>query len=179
MKKVVLFGVLIALFASSNLYAAVCSDTGADGYDDDCDAVMRLDLPIFAVIQFPAAGGAGGSDLAVAWDGSTTVGTALDTIQLCIGTNSGAGVDVTATSGNVPAFNVNDGTTDVPYTLTLDGNDLTDGAEIVAAADATDLVCTVSDIPLELGFNNATLATTPTDGATPFTDTVTITVAPQ
>ena len=30
-----------------------------------------------------------------------------------------------------------------------------------------------------LGFSNATLSTTPTDGTTPFTDTVTITVAPQ
>ena len=48
-----LFGALIALFASSNLYAATCTDTGGvDGYDDDCDAVMRLEIPIFAVIEF-------------------------------------------------------------------------------------------------------------------------------
>ena len=178
MKKIMLFGALIALFASSNLYAATCIDNGADGYDDECDAIMRLDIPIFAVIEFPAAGGAGSYDLAVAWDGSTTAGTVTDSINIYIGTNSGTGVDVSATSANATAFNVNDGTTDVAYTLTLDGNDLTDGAETIAAADATDLVCTVSDIPLELGFSNATLATTPTDGLTPFTDTVTITVAP-
>ena len=175
-----LFGALIALFASSNLYAATCTDTAspADGYADDCDAVMRLEIPIFAVIEFPAAGGAGGSDLAVAWDGSATAGTVTDSINICIGTNSGTGVNVTATSANTTDFNVTDGTTNVAYTLTLDGNSLTDGSETIAAADATDLVCSVSDIPLELGFSNATLATTPTDGTTPFTDTVTITVAP-
>ena len=65
------------------------------------------------------------------------------------------------------------------YSLTLDGDDVTDGASFVSAANATDLLCTVSDIPLELGFANATLATTPTDGSTPFTDQVTITVTPQ
>jgi hypothetical protein len=179
MKKVMLMGALIAFFASGNLYAATCTDSGTDGYNDDCDAQMRLDIPNFAIIQFPVAGGTGGSDLSVAWDGSSTTGTVTDTINLCIGTNSGTGVAVTAVSANATSFNVNDGTTDVPYTLTLDGNDLTDGAETIAAADATDLACTVSDIPLVLGFNNATLATTPTDGTTPFTDTVTITVAPQ
>ncbi|RLA11113.1 MAG: hypothetical protein DRQ59_10465 [Gammaproteobacteria bacterium] len=178
MKKVMLIGALIATFASSNLYAATCIDTGADGYDDDCDATMRLDIPTFAVIAFPAAGGTGGSDLSVTWDGSTA-GTATDSINICIGSNSDTGVDVTATSANATSFSVNDGTTDVAYTLTLDGNDLTDGAESIAAADATDLLCTVSDIPLALGFSNATLAGTPTDGTTPFTDVVTITVAPQ
>jgi hypothetical protein len=180
MKKILLIGALAASFASANLYAATCSDTGTDGYDDSCDATMRLDIPVFAVVQFPAAGGAGGSDLAVAWDGSSTAGTVTDFINICIGTNSGTGVDVTASSGNGGApFNVTDGTTDVAYTLTLDGNDLTDGAESIAAADASDLLCSVSDIPLELGFDNAVLATTPTDGTTPFTDVVTITVAPQ
>ena len=180
MKKVILIGALAASFVSSHLYAATCTDTGADGYNDSCDAQMRLDIPKFAIIAFPAAGGTGGSDLSVAWDGSSTAGTATDSINICVGTNSGTGVDVTATSANGGApFNVNDGTTNVAYTLTLDGNDLTDGAETISAANATDLVCSVSDIPLELGFSNATLATTPTDGTTPFTDTVTITVAPQ
>ena len=148
MKKVLIIGALVASFASGNLYAATCTDTGADGYDDSCDATMRLDIPVFAVIEFPAAGGAGGSDLAVAWDGSSVAGTVTDSIDICIGTNSGTGVDVTATSANVGAnFNVTDGVTDVAYTLTLDGNDLTDGAETIAAVDASDLVCTVSDIP--------------------------------
>jgi hypothetical protein len=180
MKKILLIGAVIASFFSCNLYAATCTDTGADGYDDDCDATMRLDIPVFAIIQFPAAGGAGGSDLSVAWDGSSTVGTVTDTINICVGTNSGTGVDVTASSSNGGApFNVTDGTTDVAYTLTLDGNDLTDGTESIAAADASDLVCSVSDIPLQLGFSNAVLAVTPTDGTTPFTDVVTITVAPQ
>lgn len=178
MKKIMLIGALVACFASGNLYAATCTDTGTDGYDDDCDAQMRLDIPTFAVIAFPAAGGTGGSDLSVTWDGSTA-GTATDSINICIGTNGTTAVDVTASSANAVPWNVNDGTTDVPYTLTLDGNDLTDGVEVIANVDATDLACTVSDIPLVLGFSNATLSTTPTDGATPFTDTVTITVAPQ
>ncbi len=177
MKKVMLIGALIAIFANSNLYAATCTDTGADGFDDDCDATMRLDIPTFAILEFPAAN-ANGSDLNVVWDG-TTAGNSTDSINICIGTNSDTGVDVTATSANATSFNVNDGTTDVAYTLTLDGSDLTDGVESIAAADATDLVCTVSDIPLVLGFSNATLAATPTDGTTPFTDVVTITVAPQ
>ena len=178
MKKKLLLGAIVACFASPNIYAATCTDSGTDGYTDDCDATMRLDLTTYAVIQFPAAGGNGGSDLNVVWDGSTA-GNSTDSINICIGTNGTTDVDVTATSANATAWNVNDGTTDVPYTLTLDGNDLTDGAEVIANADATDLACTVSDIPLELGFSNATLATTPTDGTTPFTDVVTITVAPQ
>ena len=74
---------------------------------------------------------------------------------------------------------MNDGTTSVPYTLTLNGDDVTDGNASISAADATDLLCSVSDIPLVLEFSNATLATTPTDGVTPFLDQVTFTVSPQ
>jgi hypothetical protein len=179
MKKVLLIGALVASFSSANLYAATCTDSAApaDGYDDSCLATMQLDIPSFAVIQFPPTTGA---DLAVAWDGSTTAGDSTDSIDICIGTNSGAGVNVTAASGNGGTpFNVTDGPTNVAYTLTLNGGDLTDGSELITAADATDLVCTPPLIPLVLGFSNATLATTPTDGVTAFQDTVTITVAPQ
>lgn len=180
MKKVILIGALVASFSSGNLYAAVCSDTApGDGYNDDCDAVMQLDIPVFSIIAFPVASGADGSDLSVVWDGSTVVGPVSDTINICIGTNSNLGVDVTSSSLNATAYNVTDGTTNVPYSLTLDGDDLTDNAHTIAAADATDLVCTVSDIPLVLEFDNAVLATTPTDGTTAFTDTVTLTVSPQ
>ena len=180
MKKTMLIGALVASFASTNLYAATCTDTAVplDGYDDQCTAQMRLDIPKFAVVAFPAAGGTGGSDLSVTWDGSATTGTVTNTINICVGTNSGTGVNVTASSANLAApFNVNDGTTDVAYTLTLNGGSLLDGGETIAAAAATDLACSVSNIPLQLGFDNATLATTPTDGA-PFTDVVTITVSP-
>jgi hypothetical protein len=177
MKKAMLIGALVACFASSNLYAATCLDNGTDGYDDECDAEMRLDIPVFAILEFPAAGGAGGSDLNVVWDGSTA-GNSTDSINICIGTNGSNDVAVTASSANATSFNVNDGTTDVPYTLTLDGGDLTDGTETIANADTDDLACTATDIPLVLGFSNATLATTLTDGTTPFTDDVTITVAP-
>jgi hypothetical protein len=178
MKKVMLFGALIALFASSNLYAASCSDTDTDGYDDACDAEMRLDLPQFVIIEFPGAVGLGTSDLNVVWDG--TAATLTDSIDICIGTNSDTGVDVSASSTNAVPWNVNDGTTDVPYTLTLDGADLTDGGtDTIVAADVQDLACTVSDLPLELGFTQAALEATPTDGTTHFTDIVTITVSPN
>ena len=80
MKKVMLIGALVVFFASGNLYAATCTDTGTDGYDDDCDATMRLDIPTFAIIAFPAASGTGGSDLSVTWDGSTA-GTATSSID--------------------------------------------------------------------------------------------------
>ncbi len=175
MKKVMLFGALIALFASSNLYAATCTDTGTDGYDDDCDAEMRLDLPLFAIIEFPAAGGLGTSDLNVVWDGTAT--TITDSINICIGTNGDADIDILAVSGN--SFNVNDGTTDVAYSLDLNTTlDLTTGAVVLANVDADDLACTATDIPLVLGFTQAALEATPTTGL-PFTDLVTITVAPQ
>ena len=70
MKRILLIGALIAPFFSTGVYAATCTDTApGDGYDDTCAAQMRLEIPVFAVIQFPAAGGAAGSDLSVAWDG--------------------------------------------------------------------------------------------------------------
>ena len=149
--------------------------------DPDADlAILNISVTIpeinYAVIQFPPASGTGGSDLSVTWDGSTA-GTSIDSVNICVGTDSSSGVDVVVSSTN--AFQVTDGITAVPYTLTLDGDDITDGISSIAAADATDLLCTVSDIPLEIGFSNATLATTPTDGVTPFLDQVTITVTPQ
>jgi hypothetical protein len=178
MKKVMLFGALFALFASSNLYAATCSDTGTDGYNDQCDAGMQLDIPRFAVIAFPTTGT---PDLSVAWDGSATTGQATDSINICIGTNGSTDIDVTASSANLAdPFNVTDGTTPVPYTLDLNtGLILSTGATVVLPnADTEDLLCAVLNIPLELGFDNSILAATLTNG-TPFTDTVTITVAPQ
>lgn len=175
MKKVMMFGVLMALFASSNLYAATCTDTGADGYDDQCAAGMRLDLPLFAIIQFPAAGGLGGSDLNVVWDG--TAATTTDSINICIGTNGNSDIDITANSAN--GFTVTDGAANVPYSLDLNTTlDLTTGAVVLANAAADDLACTATNIPLDLGFTQAALQAAPTTGAF-FTDTVTITVAPQ
>jgi hypothetical protein len=175
MKKIMLFGALIALFASSNLYAATCTDTGADGYDDDCDAIMRLDLPIFAIIEFP--GGAGVDDLTVLWDG--TAGTLTDSINICIGTNGDADIDIDTTSVN--NFEVTDGANTVPYALNLNTTlDLTSGSTVVLAnAVADDLTCTATNIPLTLAFTEAALQAAITDGTTPFRDTVTITVAPQ
>ncbi len=139
---------------------------------------ITVTIPVLnaAIISFPMASGTGGSDLSVTWDGSTA-GTSTDTINICVGTDSSLGVDVVATSTN--SFQVTDGTTPVPYTLSLDGDDITDGSSSITAANATDLLCAASDIPLELGFSNATLATTPTDGVTPFLDQVTLTVTPQ
>ena len=175
MKKVMLFGALIALFASSNLYAATCTDTAADGYTDDCDAIMRLDLPIFAIIQFP--GGAGVDDLTVVWDGTNT--TLTDTIGICIGTNGAAGVDVDASSSNL--FNVTDTATDVPYALTLNGDALTLGTSVNIPVGTVDtLACAGPSIPLVLSFAQADLQAATTTGiAAPFRDTVTIVVAPQ
>lgn len=140
---------------------------------------ITVTIPVInaAIVAFPAASGAGGSDLSVTWDGASTAGFATDTINICVGTDSTSGVDVVVNSAN--AFQVTDGTTAVAYSLTLNGDDVTDGVAFISAATATDLLCTVSDIPLELGFANATLATTPTDGVTPFLDQVTITVTPQ
>lgn len=140
---------------------------------------ITVTIPVLdaAIIAFPSASGAGGSDLSVTWDGASTVGTSTDSINICVGTDSSTGVDVNITSTN--SFQVTDGTTTVSYTLTLDGDDITDGSSSVSAANATDLLCSVSDIPLEMGFANATLATTPTDGTTPFLDQVTLTVSPQ
>jgi hypothetical protein len=140
---------------------------------------ITVTIPVVnaAIIAFPAASGSGGSDLSVSWDGASTAGTSTDSINICVGTDSSSGVDVLVSSAN--AFQVTDGSTAVPYSLTLDGDDITDGVTFISAASATDLLCTVSDIPLEIGFSNATLATTPTDGATPFLDQVTITVTPQ
>ncbi len=139
---------------------------------------ITVTIPVInsAIIEFPIASGTGGSDLSVTWDGSTA-GTSTDSINICVGTDSSTGVDVVVTSTN--SFQVTDGTTPVSYTLTLDGDDITDGSSSISAADAADLLCTVSDIPLEIGFSNATLATTPTDGVTPFLDQVTLTVTPQ
>jgi hypothetical protein len=130
-----------------------------------------------AIIEFPPASGTGGSDLSVTWDGSSTAGTSTDSINICVGTDSSIGVDVLVSSTN--AFQVTDGITAVPYTLTLNGDDITDGVSSISAASATDLLCSAWNIPLEIGFANATLATTPTDGATPFLDQVTLTVTPQ
>ena len=139
---------------------------------------ITVTIPVLnaAIIAFPIASGAGGSDLSVTWDGSTA-GTSTDSINICVGTDSSIGVGVVVTSTN--SFQVTDGTTPVPYTLSLDGDDITDGNSSISAANATDLLCAVSDIPLEIGFSNATLATTPTDGVTPFLDQVTLTVTPQ
>lgn len=176
MKKVFLIGALVASFSCTGVYAATCIDTGADGYDDQCDAQMRLDLPVFAIVEFPVAN-ANGSDLNVVWDGNPA-GTSVDSINICIGTNGTTDIDVTANSVN--GFNVTDGTTPVPYTLDLNTTlDLTAGPVVLANADADDLACTATNIPLALGFDNSVLAVTPTDGTTPFTDVVTITVAPQ
>ena len=140
---------------------------------------ISVTIPVidFAVIEFPIASGTAGSDLSVAWDGASTAGTSADSINICVGTDSSLGVNVVVTSTN--SFQVTDGTTPVPYTLSLNGDDVTDGSASISAGDATDLLCAVSDIPLELGFSNATLATTPTDGVTPFLDQVTLTVTPQ
>jgi hypothetical protein len=140
---------------------------------------ITVTIPVLdtAIIAFPSASGAGGSDLSVAWDGASTAGTSTDSINICVGTDSSLGVNVVVTSNN--SFQVTDGTTPVPYTLTLNGDDITDGSAFISAGDATDLLCGVSDIPFELGFSNATLATTPTDGVTPFLDQVTLTVTPQ
>ena len=171
MKKKILLGALVACFASPNLYAATCSDTGTDDYDDQCTVDMQLDIPKFAVIAVS-------TDLSVTWDGTST-GTSTDSVDICVGTNGDSGVNVTASSANTPNWNVSDGTTDVPYTLTLAGGSLTDGSEALAAATVTNLACAATDITLELGFDNTVLATTPTDGATSFTDTVTLTVSPQ
>ena len=150
----------------------------ADQWADLAILTISVTIPVInsAVIDFPPASGTGGSDLSVTWDGSIA-GTSIDTINICVGTDSTSGVDVLVTSTN--SFQVNDGTTSVPYTLTLNGDDVTDGNASISAADATDLLCSVSDIPLVLEFSNATLATTPTDGVTPFLDQVTFTVSPQ
>lgn len=176
-----------AVGKSIGVYTASIDVCGKAKKNSACPADPMADLAILdisvtipeinsAIIEFPPASGTGGSDLSVTWDGSIA-GTSTDSIDICVGTDSSTGVDVVVSSSN--AFQVTDGTTSVPYTLTLDGDDITDGVSSINAADATDLLCTVADIPLELGFSNATLATTPTDGVTPFLDQVTITVTPQ
>jgi hypothetical protein len=177
MKKVMLFGVLIALFASSNLYAASCTntDTPGDSYDDTCDVELQLEIPKFAVIQFPTADGNDGSDLNVVWDG--TAATLTDSIDICIGTNGDVGVSVTTSSAN--SFTVVDVALEaVSYTLNLNTVDLTSGPVVVAKIDTDDLTCTTKTLPLALGFTLADLQAADTDG-TPFTDTVTMLVAPQ
>jgi hypothetical protein len=179
MKKVMLFGALVALFASSNLYAATCDnlDTPGDDYNDTCDVELQLEIPKLAVIQFPPPGGNDGSDLNVVWDGTAT-GPLTDSINICIGTNGDAGVSLTTTSANTTAFNVKQGTTNIAYTLTLDGNDLTTGPVDVADADTDNLTCANTTLPLALGFALADLQTADTDG-TAFTDTVTMVVEPK
>ena len=173
---------------STGVYTASIDVCGQRRRRDACPGSQWADLTTLsisvtipalnaAIIAFPSASGAGGSDLSVTWDGASTVGTSTDSINICVGTDSSIGVDVVITSTN--SFQVTDGTTPVPYTLSLDGDDITDGSSSISAGAATDLLCTVSDIPLEIGFSNATLATTPTDGVTPFLDQVTLTVAPQ
>ena len=173
---------------SVGVYTASIDVCGKRRKNDLCPSSQWADLatlsisvtiPVLnsAIIAFPSASGAGGSDLSVAWDGASTAGTSTDSINICVGTDSSLGVNVVVTSNN--SFQVTDGTTPVPYTLTLNGDDITDGSAFISAGDATDLLCGVSDIPFELGFSNATLATTPTDGVTPFLDQVTLTVTPQ
>ena len=172
---------------SVGVYTASIDVCGKRRKNDLCPSSQWADLatlsisvtiPVLnaAIIAFPIASGAGGSDLSVTWDGSTA-GTSTDSINICVGTDSSIGVGVVVTSTN--SFQVTDGTTPVPYTLSLDGDDITDGSSSISAGSATDLLCTVSDIPLQIGFSNATLATTPTDGVTPFLDQVTLTVTPQ
>ena len=173
---------------SAGVYTASIDVCGKNGKRFSCPGSQWADLatlnisvtiPVlnYAIIAFPIASGAGGSDLSVTWDGASTAGTSTDSINICVGTDSSIGVAVAVTSTN--SFQVTDGTTPVPYTLSLDGDDITDGSSSISAADATDLLCAVSDIPLEIGFSNATLATTPTDGVTAFLDQVTLTVTPQ
>jgi hypothetical protein len=177
-----------AIGKSAGTYTASIDVCGKRGEGFACPASQWADLATMsisvtipeinaAIIAFPSASGAGGSDLSVAWDGASTAGTSTDSINICVGTDSSLGVNVVVTSNN--SFQVTDGTTPVPYTLTLNGDDITDGSAFISAGDATDLLCGVSDIPFELGFSNATLATTPTDGVTPFLDQVTLTVTPQ
>jgi hypothetical protein len=176
-----------AVGKSTGVYTATIDVCGKAKRNNACPADPMADLATLtisvtipeinsSVIEFPPASGTGGSDLSVTWDGNAA-GISTDSINICVGTDSSTGVNVLVSSTN--GFQVTDGTTAVPYTLTLDGDDVTDGVSSIASADATDLLCTVSDIPLELGFSNATLATTPTDGVTPFLDQVTITVTPQ
>ena len=138
---------------------------------------MRLDLPIFAIIQFP--GGAGVDDLTVVWDGTANATALTDTIGICIGTNGAAGVDVDASSSNL--FNVTDTATDVPYALTLNGDALTLGTSVNIPVGTVDtLACAGPSIPLVLSFAQADLQAATTTGiAAPFRDTVTITVIPQ
>ena len=176
-----------AVGKSAGVYTASIDVCGKRGRGSACPgpwadlAILSISVTIpelnAAIIAFPSASGAGGSDLSVAWDGASTAGTSTDSINICVGTDSSLGVNVVVTSTN--SFQVTDGTTPVPYTLSLNGDDVTDGSASISAGDATDLLCAVSDIPLELGFSNATLATTPTDGVTPFLDQVTLTVTPQ
>jgi hypothetical protein len=178
MKKVMLFGALIALFASSNLYAATCTDSGSDGYTDDCDAIMRLDLPIFTVIEFPL--GPGADDLTVVWDG--TAASATSFTDICIGTNGNTDIDIDTTSVN--SFEVVSGAETVPYSLILKASsdlDLTDGTtQVLANGEADDLACNGPTIELELSFLQADLQAATTTGlATPFRDTVTIVVTPN
>jgi hypothetical protein len=178
MKKVMLFGALIALFASSNLYAETCTDTTPDAYNDSCEAIMRLDIPIFATITFPSGAGSGADDLFVNWDGTST--SLTDSINICIGTNGNTDIDIDTTSVN--SFEVVSGAETVPYSLILKASsdlDLTDGTtQALANADADNLACIAKTIPLELAFTQANLlAANATAGS--FRDTVTITVAPQ
>ena len=173
---------------SAGVYSASINVCGKRANRFNCPTSQWTDLAILtitvtipvinsSVIEFPPASGTGGADLSVTWDGSSTSGTSTDSINICVGTDSSSGTDVVVTSTH--GFQVTDGTNSVPYTLSLDGDDITDGLASISAADATDLLCSVSDIPLEIGFSNATLATTATDGITPFLDQVTLTVTPQ
>ena len=184
MKKALLTSAAIAALAGSQLGFAACvmSAGGPNATSASCDSTVTLKLDEMVVLKglddydFSDPGAAG-------WDG-TDAGTAAIPGNFCVGSNNAAGsVSITVTSTNDFQVERADGT-GVRYSAFLGSsptaltNATGTGLPPLAAGVVDDLACANELVALNLEFAGADLVAADV-GTEAYTDTITVTVAPN
>ena len=179
MKKLLMTSAVVAAVAGSQMGYAACADSGlgTNATPATCDADVTLTVENSVVIK-----GLDDYDFtnAPGWDG-TGAGASRISESLCIGTNNTANpVNITFTSTN-GAFNATGASGGpIAYSIYFNGAGTAsayNSPAVVPVGVLGDLACATEAIDLDIEFGGADLLTAV--GGVSYSDTVTVTVAPQ
>lgn len=179
MKKLLMTSAVVAAVAGSQMGHALCADSGlgTNATPATCEADVTLTVQNSVVIK-----GLDDYDFtnAPGWNG-LAAGASRISSNLCIGTNNTANpVNITFTSDN-GAFNAEDiSGNPIAYSIFFNGSGTASNYNdpaVIPAGDLSNLACASETIALAIEFAGADLLTAV--GGVSYTDTVTVTVAPQ